>query len=339
MFVDRSDEAVMRAAIEAGVSAYVVGGLSRERIRPVLAAAIARFHVVARLRSELAATKAALEERKVVDRAKGMLMKAKGLERGRGLRAAAPHRDGPGQEARRGRRRADHRGGAAEMSQVALDVGFVPLLDASPLVIAHELGFAAEEGLELRLHREPSWSALRDRLLWGSLHAAHMLSPMPVALTAGIGGMRVAVDALLVLSVNGDMIGVRPALAERMAASELDFLDAFAVGRALSPPAAALRIGVPFPISMHVELCTTGSGASAKARASRSALCRRRGWPRRWRTGEIDAFCVGEPWGSVAVEAGAAQLVPPGARLALRAGEGARGSTTGPRPTRKRHRP
>ena len=79
MFVDRSDDTMMRAAIEAGVSAYVVGGLSRERIRPVLSAAIARFHVVARLRSELAATKAALEERKVVDRAKGMLMKAKGI--------------------------------------------------------------------------------------------------------------------------------------------------------------------------------------------------------------------------------------------------------------------
>jgi len=79
MFVDRSDESVMRAAIEAGVSAYVVGGLTRERIRPVLAAAIARFHLFARLRSELNATKAALEERKTVDRAKGMLMKAKGI--------------------------------------------------------------------------------------------------------------------------------------------------------------------------------------------------------------------------------------------------------------------
>jgi two-component system, response regulator / RNA-binding antiterminator len=79
MFVDRSDDSVMRAAIEAGVSAYVVGGLSRERIQPVLQAAIVRFHVVAQLRAELAATKAALEERKVVDRAKGMLMKAKGL--------------------------------------------------------------------------------------------------------------------------------------------------------------------------------------------------------------------------------------------------------------------
>ena len=60
MFVDRLDDGVMRAAIEAGVSAYVVGGLSRERIRPVLEAAIARFHVVARLRAELAATRAAL---------------------------------------------------------------------------------------------------------------------------------------------------------------------------------------------------------------------------------------------------------------------------------------
>ena len=69
----------MRAAIEAGVSAYVVDGLTRERIRPVMTAAIARFHMIARLRSELEATKAALEERKIVDRAKGMLMKARGI--------------------------------------------------------------------------------------------------------------------------------------------------------------------------------------------------------------------------------------------------------------------
>lgn len=79
MFVDQIDDAAMRAAIEAGVSAYVVKGLARERIQPVLSAAIARFHMVARLRAELDATKAALEERKTVDRAKGMLMKARGF--------------------------------------------------------------------------------------------------------------------------------------------------------------------------------------------------------------------------------------------------------------------
>ena len=80
MFVDRSEDLVMRAAIDAGVSAYVVDGLKRERIRPVLNAAIARFHMIARIRSELNATRAALEERKVVDRAKGMLMKARGID-------------------------------------------------------------------------------------------------------------------------------------------------------------------------------------------------------------------------------------------------------------------
>jgi response regulator NasT len=79
MFVDRSDQGLTRAAIEAGVSAYVVDGLRPERIRPILDAAIARFHMFSRMRNELAATKAALEERKVIDRAKGLIMRAKAM--------------------------------------------------------------------------------------------------------------------------------------------------------------------------------------------------------------------------------------------------------------------
>ena len=79
MFVDRTDAGLTRAAIEAGVSAYVVNGLAADRIRPVLDAAIARFHLFSRMRSELAATRAALEERKVIDRAKGFIMRAKGI--------------------------------------------------------------------------------------------------------------------------------------------------------------------------------------------------------------------------------------------------------------------
>lgn len=79
MFVDRSDRGLTRAAIEAGVSAYVVDGLKADRITPILDAAIARFHMFHRMRAELAATRAALEERKVVDRAKGILMKARGI--------------------------------------------------------------------------------------------------------------------------------------------------------------------------------------------------------------------------------------------------------------------
>jgi len=80
MFVDRSDEQLTRAAIEAGVSAYVVDGLRPDRIKPILDAAIARFHMFQRMRTELAATRAALEERKIIDRAKAVLMKARGID-------------------------------------------------------------------------------------------------------------------------------------------------------------------------------------------------------------------------------------------------------------------
>ncbi|MDF0602537.1 ANTAR domain-containing protein [Psychromarinibacter sp. C21-152] len=79
MFVDRSAEGLTDAAIEAGVSAYVVDGLKPDRLKPILDAAVARFRMFQRMRTELAETKRALEERKVIDRAKGMLMKAKGL--------------------------------------------------------------------------------------------------------------------------------------------------------------------------------------------------------------------------------------------------------------------
>ena len=79
MFVDRSEEGMSAAAIEAGVSAYVVDGMKPARLKPVLDAAIARFRMFQRMRTELAETKRALEERKVIDRAKGMVMKARGL--------------------------------------------------------------------------------------------------------------------------------------------------------------------------------------------------------------------------------------------------------------------
>lgn len=79
MFVDKSDSNLTRAAIEAGVSAYIVDGLRADRIKPILDAAIARFHLFHRMRVELDATKLALEERKVIDRAKGLVMRAKGI--------------------------------------------------------------------------------------------------------------------------------------------------------------------------------------------------------------------------------------------------------------------
>ncbi|WP_026621443.1 two-component system, response regulator / RNA-binding antiterminator (plasmid) [Ensifer sp. WSM1721] len=79
MFVDRSDTASIEAAVEAGVSAYVVDGLKKERVKPILDMAVSRFNAFSRLQRELADAKSALEERKLVERAKGILMKMRGL--------------------------------------------------------------------------------------------------------------------------------------------------------------------------------------------------------------------------------------------------------------------
>ncbi|MBV2187371.1 MAG: ANTAR domain-containing response regulator [Rhizobium sp.] len=79
MFVDRSDTASIEAAVDAGVSAYIVDGLKKERVKPILDMAVSRFNAFSRLQRELADARSALEERKVIERAKGILMKMRGL--------------------------------------------------------------------------------------------------------------------------------------------------------------------------------------------------------------------------------------------------------------------
>lgn len=199
------------------------------------------------------------------------------------------------------------------MNLTRLRIGFVPLLDMAPIAVAHEMGFAAAEGLALELERAPSWSMLRDMLLWGQVEAAQMLAPAPVAMALGLGGAVARLDILQVLSVNGDVIGLSRPLAEglRDAGHDFAFAEAHAAGQALARAAPApLRVGVPFPFSTHLELvsywlrhtgldyrpCTIPPPQMADALAA----------------GEIDAFCVGEPWGSVAVEQGVGALLLPG---------------------------
>jgi two-component system, response regulator / RNA-binding antiterminator len=79
MFVDQSDSASIQASVDAGVSAYIVDGLKKERIKPILDLCISRFNAFSKLQDELERTKSALEDRKVIDRAKGIVMKLKGL--------------------------------------------------------------------------------------------------------------------------------------------------------------------------------------------------------------------------------------------------------------------
>jgi response regulator NasT len=79
MFVDKSDSSAVQAAIDAGVSAYVVDGLRKERVKPILDVTISRFHVFERLQTELQHAKSALEDRKLIDQAKAILMKQRKL--------------------------------------------------------------------------------------------------------------------------------------------------------------------------------------------------------------------------------------------------------------------
>ncbi|WP_171182500.1 ABC transporter substrate-binding protein [Ruegeria sp. HKCCC2117] len=202
------------------------------------------------------------------------------------------------------------------MRTVALPVAYMPLVDAAPLIVAREMGFDHAEGISLDLRPAPSWSSLRDMLAFGHVDAAHLLSPVPVAMALGLGGIATPLSAVSVLSLNGNVIGVGSQLAERLADQgyDFDFSDAAVAGAALAKAAGdVLVFGVPFPFSMHVELLrywVAGTGLASKQVEIRTvppplmaqALA----------GGEIDAFCVGEPWGSFAVDDNVGALLLPG---------------------------
>lgn len=202
------------------------------------------------------------------------------------------------------------------MSRWRVHCGFVPLVDCAPLVIARELDFAANEGLDLQLLRQPSWSALRDLLALGHLEAAHILSPLPIAMTLGLGGFRSDVDTLMVLSVNGNVIAASNDLVARMRDGgwRPDLTDAETTGEALAAAAPdPLRFGVPFPVSMHrelVEYWLTGRNLSLELCSVPPPMM-----ADALKAGEVDAFCVGEPWGSQAVDNEAGELILTGSAI------------------------
>ena len=196
------------------------------------------------------------------------------------------------------------------MSKTVLNCGYVPLVDCAPLVIAKELGFAAEEGLALNLVRQPSWSALRDMLALGHLDAAQMLSPMPVAMSIGLEGLAAQIDTLMVLSVNGTVFGVSNDVAADI--GPVPFGDAGVLLSALNARnGTPLRIGVPFHYSMHRLLLSYWTSFAPGLKIDEIAVPPPR-MAEAVASGFVDAFWVGEPWGSVAVEQGVAQLMMTG---------------------------
>src|SRR3979411_1876617 len=93
-----------------------------------------------------------------------------------------------------------------------LRIGFIPLCDAAALIVAVDKGFVAAEGLDVILVREVSWSNVRAKLNIGLFGAAHLLAPVAIASSLGLGHVRVPIAAPFNLGLNGNAITVSPAL-------------------------------------------------------------------------------------------------------------------------------
>jgi two-component system, oxyanion-binding sensor len=196
-----------------------------------------------------------------------------------------------------------------------LHIGFIPLVDAAALIVAVDKGFFAEEGLDVTLVREVSWSNVRDKLNIGLFDAAHLLAPVAIASSLGLGHVKVPITAPFNLGVNGNAITVSPALhAAIMAEIDGDRFDPLATARALARVVAKRRkagaepltFGMTFPFSTHnyqLRFWMAAGGVDPDEDVHLVVL------PPPYMVdslanGHVDAFCVGAPWNSVAVDRG-----------------------------------
>lgn len=195
-----------------------------------------------------------------------------------------------------------------------LSLGFVPLNDAAPLIVARERGFFAREGLSVELSREVSWATVRDKLAAGALDGAHMLAPVPLACTLGLGlaGDPQPMIAPLALNRNGAAVTLsrRLGLPEAATAAEAGAALAEAVAARRAAGETPLTLAVVFPYSMHnyllrYWLAEAGIDPDRDVRITVAPPSR---MAARLAEGELDGFCAGQPWNALAVEAGDGQV-------------------------------
>lgn len=200
-------------------------------------------------------------------------------------------------------------------------LGFIPLIDAAIPIVAHELGFAAAEGLNLALSREASWAAVRDKVAFGLLDCAHMLAGMPVAANLGIGQVKAAMIAPFALGLGGNAVTVSNELYEAMRAADPAALagpragSARALARVIEQRRAAgeepLTFGMVFPVSCHnYELrgWMAAVGIDPDADVQLTVIPPPR-MVESLRAGRIAGFCVGEPWNQAAVAEGLGRVL------------------------------
>jgi ABC-type nitrate/sulfonate/bicarbonate transport system substrate-binding protein len=211
-------------------------------------------------------------------------------------------------------------------------IGFIPLVDAAALIVAVDKGFAAAEGLDVTLVREVSWSNVRDKLNIGLFDAAHLLAPVAIASSLGIGHVKMPIAAPFNLGLNGNAITVSPTLhAAIMAEIDGDPFDPMATALALSRVVATRRknnaepltFGMTFPFSTHnyqLRFWMAAGGVDPDEDVRLVVL------PPPYMvdsiaSGQIDAFCVGAPWNSIAVDRGVGHILHFVSDILLRAAE------------------
>lgn len=193
-------------------------------------------------------------------------------------------------------------------------LGFIPLTDCAPLVVAKELGLFAQEGLQVELSREPSWANIRDKVMLGALDGAQMLAGMPVASQLGISAIRKPLCTSLSLGLNGNAVTLSRSLFKALSESGCDLSHRPVSARVLrqvvearqSNGDAPLTFAVVYPTSSHYfELrYWLAEGGIDPDRDVRIVVIPPPQTVAQLRAGKIDGFCVGEPWNSVAVRGG-----------------------------------
>ena len=217
-------------------------------------------------------------------------------------------------------------------SQTRLRIGFIPLADAAALIVAVDKGFAAAEGLDVELVREVSWSNVRDKLNIGLFDAAHLLAPVAIASSLGLGHVKVPIVAPFGLGVNGNAITVSPALyAAIAAAADGSIVDPIVSARALARVVAArkargeqpLTFGMTFPFSTHnyhLRFWMAAGGVDPDEDV-RLVVLPPPYMVESLANGHVDGFCVGAPWNSVAVDLGVGFILHFVSEILLRAAE------------------
>jgi two-component system, oxyanion-binding sensor len=213
-----------------------------------------------------------------------------------------------------------------------LEIGFIPLVDAASLLVAVDKGFAAEEGLDVNLVREVSWSNVRDKLNIGLFDAAHLLAPVAIASSLGIGHVKVPITAPFNLGINGNAITVSPSLhAAIMGEIEGDRYDPTATARALARLVAARRkrgadpltFAMTFPFSTHnyqLRFWMAVGGVNPDEDV-RMVVLPPSFMANSLASGLVDAFCVGAPWNSIAVDRGVGHILHFVSEILVRAAE------------------